>query len=242
MADNTEATLFTNLESLVVGKVVPLGAAYNPPNPHAEAAAMQANFNAALPLRSALQQKDAAEFLVRHARAELHEPIDTLCTDLINYCKAAGWSANDLNTLRALNRKLRGRPARQKEDDPATPDVNEAAGGISSAQTSYPSRTEHFANVVETLRAKGDFNPTETRFRLSTLDALVQSLRDANSNVSSAKSETDQARAALDAILYLNADNLVDAANSAKFYLKSSFSHVYESVKNMRFRKPARLS
>lgn len=241
MADNTEATLFTNLEFLV-GKVVSAGAAYMPPYPHSFALPMQTNLAAALPVRTTFQNQSSLERLKRHERAEMHKQLTGLCGDLIKYCKSGRWAKNDLDTLRSYSRLLKGRPAKEREDDPATPDIDESRQGRSSAQTSYPSRTEHFANFVETLRAKGDFDPSEERFKLSTLDALVAALRAANSEVSAAAIAKAQARAALDALLYTNADNLVDAANSAKYYLSSSFKEIYQSVKHMRFTKPRRLT
>jgi len=240
MADNTEATLFTNLEFLV-GQVVPLGVSFKPPNPHSFAAVMQANLLAALPLRTDFQQESSLETLKRHERAEMHKMLFALCGDLIKYCKSARWSESRVNTLISFSRRLKGRPAKAREDDPATPDIDESRQGHSTAQTSYPSRTEHFANFVETLRAKGDFDPSEERFKLATLDALVAALRAANTEISAAVVNKAQARAALDALLYTNPDNLVDAANSAKLYLSSSFKQVYQSVRRMRFEKPKRL-
>ena len=89
--------------------------------------------------------------------------------------------------------------------------------------------------------AKGDADPTEARFKMAVLDDMVAALRADNSSVSAAVTDTAQDRAALDALLYLNEANLVDAAISARFYLKSSHKEIFDSIKKMRFEKPTRL-
>jgi hypothetical protein len=245
-SEATEAKLFINIETLT-NEVATLGASYKPPNPIAKLEAMIANFTQALTLRDALQQKDADEEEKRNARESLHAPVARLMSDLVVYCESAGWDANDLAALKTFNREYRGRRAAPKKsgegenagEGGATPKKN-----ISSAQTSYAGKTEHFANFVAMLRANAaNFNPEEDRFKLSTLDALVAALRAANSDVSAAATETNQARAALDALLYTNAGNLVDAATSAKKYVGSAFRthQVNQNIKKLKFEKPKRL-
>lgn len=245
-SEATEAKLFTNTETLI-NELTTLGAAYKPPNQIAKLATMLTNMAMALTLRTALQQKIAFEEEKRNHRESLHEPVARLCSDIILYCESAGWDANDLANLKSLNREYRGRRA-----TPKAPDAGANAGNtdtppkknISSAQTSFAGKTEHFANFVETLRTNAaNFNPEEDKFKLTTLDALVAALRAANSDVSAAEADTNQARAALDAVLYTNPDNLVDAANSAKKYVGSAFRthQVNHNIKNLRFEKPKRL-
>jgi hypothetical protein len=245
-SEATEAKFFTNIETLT-NEIATLGAGYKPPNPIAKLAAMQANLAQAMTLRDAFLQKTAAEEEKRNSRESLHAPVATLCTDIILYCEAAGWDENDLANLRTLNREYRGRRAVPKAsgegenvgEGGATPKKN-----ISSAQTSYAGKTEHFASFVETLRTNAaNYNPEEDRFKLSTLDALVAALRQANSDVSAAEADTNQARTALDAVLYTNPDNLADAANSAKKYVGSAFRthQVNHNIRNLKFEKPKRL-
>ncbi len=241
-SETTEAKFFTNAEFLVA-QIATLGGDYKPPNPHAALAVLQANLAAALPLRTAFQQKSSIEEETRNSRETLHQPTSKLMTDLIKYCDSAGWDKNDLDNLRSFSREYKGRRAVPKQ--PADPN-NPNGGGqtISSAQTSYAGKTEHFANFVETLRANAvNFNPSETKFLLTTLDATLAAKRQANTDVTNATAETDTARTALDAPLYTTADNLCDGLNSAIKYLGSAFRdhQVYHNVKKLKFKKPKRL-
>ncbi len=241
--EKTESKLILNLETLI-NEVTTFGAVYKPPNPHSEIEAMSPNLTAAKTKRIALQQKEAAESGVRHDREDLHKPIGKLCTDFIKYCDSAGWDENDLETLRSFSREYRGGRAEPlREDDPVTPDVDESKKNISTAQTSYASKTEHFANLVESARAKAGFDPPEEKFKFTTLDATIAAMRDANSAVSAAETATGVLRAELDGLLYTNPDNLVDAANSSKKYVGSVFgdSQIYQNIKDLDFEKPRRL-
>lgn len=240
--EETEAKLFTNLETLT-NEIGTLGAAYKPPNEIAKLAAMLANLAQALTLRTAFQQKSAAEESLRNSREDLHKAIPALLTDLVKYCDSAGWDKNDLDNLKSFCREYKGRRAAPKAGLTGE-DGAPAKKNISSAHTSYASKTEHFANAVETLRTNAaKFKPEEDKFKLSTLDATVAAMRQANSDVSAAETATNQARAALDALLYTNPDNLVDAAVSSKKYVGAAFRthQVNQNIKNLKFRKPDRI-
>ncbi len=242
MADQTEAKLLTDLQ-FFVNQISTLGAAFAPPNGFAMPAAIQAKIDAATPVVPQFEQKSAIESAKRHDRADMYNALSPLCTDIINYCKSAGWAKNDLDRLKSFSRELKGRPAKGREDDPATPGIDESKAGSSPAQTSYPSRAEHFANYVETLRVDAGYTPTEKHFQLATLDGTTAALRQINTDVAQVATDTDSARTALDAPLYTDADNAVDAANSAKTYLAAAFkdSQVYNNVKRLKFKKPSRL-
>ncbi len=236
----TESKLFDRF-GILKNEVGTLGAAYKPPNPFAAFAPLTANIAQALTLRTAFQQKDAEEEEKRNMREDLYAPLPTLCSELATYCESANWAANDVANLRSFIREMRGKKAK-----PAKPlgEGETPPKSISSAQTSYVSRAEHFANFVETLRAnQANFTPDEEKFKLPTLDAFLTALRDANSTVAAAETATSQARAALDAVLYTSPANLVDAAKSAKKYVGAVFktTQVYQNIKGFSFEKPRRL-
>jgi hypothetical protein len=242
----TEAKLFQNLETLI-NRVGTLGAAYQPPNPSAELATMQANLTGALALRTTLQQKEAVEEEKRNEREDLFEPVAGLCGDIAKYCESAGWDANDVANLRAFTREMRGKSAKPKKPAASPPGAGETPptppNTISSAQTSFASRAEHFSNFLETVRANAArYQPKETKFKLATLDARLAAMRDSNSAVNTAETDTNQARSAFDETLYTGGGNLVDAAKSAKKYLGALFKthQVYQDVKNLTFTKPKR--
>jgi len=243
MSEQTEAKLFTNLENLVNG-VTTLGAEYMPPNPNAATAALTANLNAAKSLRADFQAKSAVEETTRNGREMLFKPISTLMSAIINYGKASGWETNELDTMRSLVRQVTGKRAAPKAaDNPLTP-LDETSNNISAAQTSYANKADGFAQFVETVRTKSGYKPDEDQFKLITLDTQVAALNAANAGVSVADAATRQSRTALDAVLYTGAANFVDAGNASKNYLKAAFPKhpVYQSLKNIRFRKPARLT
>lgn len=242
MSEDTEAKLFANLEMLVDG-VTTLGADYSPPNPNAAAAALTANLAAAKALRADVQARAAVEEAARNQREMLFKPVPTLMSQIINYGKAAGWEANELEVLRGQVRQVTGKRAVPKAaDNPATP-VNESGKNVSAAQTSYANRADSFAQFVEAVRTQAGYKPSEEQFKLATLDAQTAALKAANSAVSAADAATRQTRTDLDAVLYTAAANLVDAGKASKNYLRAAFPKhpVYQNLAGVRFRKPDRV-
>jgi hypothetical protein len=236
----TESTLINRLETLK-NEVGTLGAAYKPPNAFAAVAALETNLAEAKTLRAVLLQKDAEEEEKRNRREELFAPLASLCGELATYCESALWSANDVANLRALVREMRGKRA-QAVKPPV--EGEPPPKSISTAQTSFVSRADHFAQFIEILRAHADnFKPEEDKYKLTTLEAFLNELRDANSAVAAAETASSQARTALDAALYTSPANLVDAAKSEKKYAGSAFktTQVNQNIKGLKFEKPRRL-
>ncbi len=241
MADNTESTFITNFETSVTN-IGTLGAAYKPPNPIAVFAAIQTLLAQILTARTALREKETQEETVRNSREDLYKTVAPLASELVNYCKALGIDANDLANLQSFVREIRGRPANPV---PKTEPGVTAPKRISAAQTSFVSIAEHFANLVEGVRVITNFAPEEEKFKLTTLDALVAALRQANSAVINAEAETSTARQTLDELLYTGDACALKAINAAKPYIRAIFgaeNPVYQTIVKLTFRKPSRLS
>lgn len=240
MADNTEAKFILNYETYIA-ETAKLGAAYVPPNPIAQLAAMQANHANILILKQAHQQKEAVEEDKRNTREDLYKLLAPRCSSVINYCKAIGADANDLANLQSFLREIRGKRA-----VPIQPPAPGAAppNTVSAAQTSYANREDFFRQFVEKLRTITSFNPTEEPLKTATLDDYLASLGTANSDVINAEADTNTARAALDAALYTGAASALNAVRASKPYILTVFgaNHpVYKAIVGLKFNLPKRL-
>lgn len=239
--DNTESKYITNFETSVT-QIGTLGAAYKPPQTIAELLSLQTLLANILTARTAFQQKEAVEEDKRNAREMLYKRVAPYASELVNYCKSLGIDPNELKNLYSFTREIQGRPATPKPQ-PVEGEA-EPPKTISSAQTSYASVAEHFANLVEAVRTLENFNPTEDKFKLSTLDAFVESLRQANTEVINADAETATARLALDELLYTGSNSVIKSMNAAKPYIRAVFgadNAVYKTITKFRFNLPKRL-
>ena len=242
MADKTEDMFIANFATSIT-QINTLGGEYKPPNPFAELAGMQTHHAAILAARTASDEKDSAEEAARNARENLYKQVAPLASELVNYCKSLGLDANVFANLQTFVRDLRGRRAK--------PVAKPAAGAtapppktISAAQTSYVETAEHFANLVEAARVLPDFKPEEDKFKLTTLDAFVAALRQANTDVANADAAAGVARHTLDELLYTGADSVINRLKSAKAYIAAVFKAkhpVYQTITKFRFDQPKRL-
>lgn len=242
MADKTEDTFIANFATSIT-QINTLGGDYKPPNPLAEVAGMQAHHAAILTARTDSDEKDSAEEADRNARENLYKRAAPLASELVNYCKSLGLEENVFANLQTFVRDLRGRRAAPV----AKPAANATAPPpktISAAQTSYVETAEHFANLVEAVRILPGFKPEEDKFKLTTLDAFVAALRQANTAVANAAAAAATARRTLDELLYTGADSVINRLKSAKAYIAAVFkaSHpVYKTITKFRFDQPKRL-
>lgn len=240
MADNTEAKFILNYES-AVAEIGKLGAGYKPPNPIAEIVTMQGNLSQILTLKQTLDQKKAVEEDKRNAREDLYKTVAPRCSSVINYCKSMGVDANDLANLQFFVRELRG--VRAKKIPPVVPGAA-PTNNVSAAQTSYANQQDWFAQFVEKVRVLPNFSPQENHLTLTTLEGLRDSLQTANSEVITSESETNQARTALDELLYTGAGSVINSMKSAKPYIRAVFgatNPVYQAITKFRFNLPKRL-
>ena len=240
MADNTEAKFILNFETSVV-QIGTLGAGYVPPNPIAGLAVLQTNLTQILAAKETLDQKEAVEEDKRNAREDLFKTLAPRCSSVVNYCESMGIDENDLENLRYFLRELRG--VRAKPVTPSEPGATPVKT-ISAAQTSFANQQDWFAQFVEKVRVVSGYHPPEDGLKLSDLEALRDDAQRANTDVITAESETAQARAALDELLYTGAGCVINAMKSAKKYILSVFgaNHpVYQTITKFRFNLPKRL-
>lgn len=237
--DNTESAFINNFGTSVVQIGTLVG--YKPPNPIASLPNLQALLTQVLAARDVFRQKEETEEAARNAREELFRRAAPYASELINYCKSMGLDENALDNLYSFTREMRGGRA---EEVPETPPGATPPKTISVAQTSYASVAEHFAGLVEAVRTIPNFSSDADKFKLTTLDAFVASLRQANTSVADADAETSTARRTLDELLYTGDACVIKSMNSAKPYIASIFGSdhpVYQTIVKFKFNKPKRL-
>ena len=229
---------FQDLQSFCTG----YGAAYNPTKPtitlaalttkHTEALAAQASLNSSQPtLTNAVNQREI-----------IFTPLEKLATRLQSAVAASDVSAQFINDVKTLTRKLQGRRATPKKtpipDNPATPQ-NESSKSISASQLSYDSLVENFSKLIELLSAQPAYKPNETELTTAELTNLLNSMKAANTAVVDATTVVSNARISRNNVLYNETTGMLKVAETVKLYVKSVFtasSPQYKQVSKIKFR------
>lgn len=242
MSENTETRMLLRYNELM-GAVVPMGAAYNPPNQFAAVAHMQSQATLGQSALDALDERESEEEAERNARQLLYSDVERKASDVFQWCRAAGWSEADLADLQSKVREMRGAPSQPKpKDDPDTPDTDESETGGSSSQTSYASLEGHWSEMVAQLTEKG-YASTESGLKLSELTAKRDAMRAANIAIADREGATAAARQTRDEVFYTDAGSIVNSARFSKTYLGGLHedSQAWQTVKGFEFRVPPRL-
>jgi hypothetical protein len=241
MSENTESQMLQRYNTLI-GVITPLGAAYAPPSPVAALAAMIAKAAAAQVAIDALDERESEEDVARDARQAIYEPLAALASNIYQYCKALGWSENQLDGLQSKIRELRGDRAQPKPaDDPNTPEDESKTGG-SSSQTAFASREGTWSEIVSYLEENG-YVSNEAGMKMDDLSDLRDQMRDANQAVATASGAAGAARQTRDEVFYTGAGSNVESAVLSKNYLRAIHedTQAWATAKNLEFSLPRRL-
>ncbi|MBS1794581.1 MAG: hypothetical protein JSS81_12040 [Acidobacteria bacterium] len=244
MSEKTESKLIYNME-LLTARVAELGAAYTPPNPIAELSNLQHLLAAVKAKREAWQAAEAQEETGRNTREDLLRGLLPFFGETIVYGRSLRLDKNDLEALTSVNRVIQGRPAPSSgKRMPETGETEPPARKRSVARTSFASRADKASEFLELLRANPAYRPTDDKFSLATIETNVGALHNSNTEVGRLEASTQNLRTELDDLLYLAEECLINAAESARFYIKSRFTTrhpIWQQIKKLRFDKPNRL-
>jgi len=191
--------------------------------------------------RVALDQSEAGRVAYNNAlnaRMPLYKSLQPRCTQVVNALAPCGVADEVVKDAQGILRKLRGKRAPGKRSEPATGGEQPIGGTHSVSQQSYVQQAEHLAKLIELLLAKPLYKPNEAHLKTSSLQALLQDLRTANTEVAQAYVAWSNARLKRDVVLYQQDTGLVPVALEVKQYIKSVFgaaSPQYKQVQGLQF-------
>lgn len=236
--ERTEAKFFEDAERVSV-QVDALGDEYNPPSEIAKAVKLKAKYTETLAARTAHQAKVAAEESKRNNRENLYKTMNGDVTKLLNYAKAAGVPANEIEALKAISRDIKGQRAEAVKPNAS----GESGKNISVANLSFVTRDDNFSRFIEQYDALA-IPTTEDMYKASTYRAKLAERRQANTDVIEAESDSNASGELLDRLAYTDADSLTNSCILAKAYILSKYGKAgqpYKNIAKTRFVLPKRL-
>jgi hypothetical protein len=180
------------------------------------------------------------------ARESAFAPLGKLITRVNSAIKATDTTENVDESVKTLVRKLQGTRASAKisdEEKTALEAEGKEVNQISASQMGYDNRLENFYKLIMLLKSIPQYNPNEVEFKIATLTALYEDLKQKNTAVVDATTPLSNARIARNDAMYKSLTGLVDCAYDAKVYIKSLFgpsSAQYKQVSKLEFKSLAK--
>lgn len=164
-----------------------------------------------------------------------------LCTRIISALESCGAHPLTIDDARSRQRKLWGK---LKDRMPVPSGQAAPAENTRRARGSdYASQAEHFAKLVETILAEGNYQLQEAELSKAGLQQKLAMVRAANEKVYAAAITLGLARKKRNEVLYGGEGNVFSTARAAKKYVKAAFgkdSPQYREIVKLRFTKPIR--
>jgi hypothetical protein len=160
----------------------------------------------------------------RDNRKSLFENLATTGTQLVSTLQLSKATAGTVDEARNLVKKIRGLRL-GKESTAATPTPGEQiAREISTAQTTYDSRLDHFRKLVTMARNLGsNYTASTDAMQLRALETQLTKMEDANSAVAAAATAFTSALIARDRLLYHEQTGLVARMNGIRTWFIATF-------------------
>jgi hypothetical protein len=115
---------------------------------------------------------------------------------------------------------------------------------ISVSQLSYDSMIDHYSRLIDLLASVVAYTPNENELKIVGLNALLASMKAANTAHITATTNVNNARINRNVLLYKKGTGLLDVAQECKDYVKSLFGSKdpkYKQVSAIQFKRLVKL-
>lgn len=175
-------------------------------------------------------------------------PLDKLSTQLLGALQSTNASAQTINDMVSLVRKLRGDGKLTKGDAGITedqvqviPDPTPAPEEVikkSNSQRSFDNKLQHLAKIILLLQSVPSYAPNEVPFQIASLQALLANLNLLNNAANVSYANLTAARISRNLMFYAADTGMLDRIRKAKAYLKSIYgvnSQQFAAAKDIKF-------
>lgn len=227
---------------LLIAIIVQLGSRFNPSNPLLLVANLQTLFTNAYAKQELVNSLIAPYAYAVDTRELIFAPLNKKITKLLKAFKASqGVNKAHVEDFMSISRKIKGSRKNAIDTPPINPsDTNAAQNHHSVSQLSYDQRINNFDILIGFLINAVGYEPNETEYKITTLQADKTNMINATINVATTFIPLNSARSERNTIMYLGDDNLVDTFNKAKDYLFTILdknSAEYKQVARIKLKK-----
>ncbi|HLP11167.1 MAG TPA: hypothetical protein VK177_04485 [Flavobacteriales bacterium] len=219
------------------------GATYNPVNVNIKIPALNSKYTACVNAILAVKVAKTAFDNSTNSRELVFASLKKLSTRVVNALEATTAAKVTVDDAKTVNRKIQGKRASKVPEEPSDGGGTGAEAPvktISVSQQSYDSLIDHFIKLIQIVSTEPLYLPNETDLKVVTLNALLVSLKAANTSVIGTTTSYSNSRITRDSALYDVTTGMVDLAFEVKAYVKSLYgagSMQYKQVSGLKFTK-----
>lgn len=241
MVKNLESGFALNVANFetLIGYCQKMGTVYNPSNPNITLTALKAQLTQLKTSIDGLNSSRDKYNIATANREQAFAALPKLITRIYSSAKASGADETNINDLKPLIRKLRGKRASVKvtSDQPNTAEEPKRTNSVS--QLSFENRLQNFETLLHFVSGIEIYNPNEEDLKITSLQALLTNLRNLNSEAKEASIEVENARILRNIILKDPETGVIATSKDVKNYVMSLYgfdSNQYNQVKSLQFR------
>ena len=166
--------------------------------------------------------------------------VKQLFTKIVNAFSVTEASAQSIESVKALNKKIQGTRTQKKTNTTASSESGSTPDSktISTSQQSYDNVVEHLSKIISILSNEPSYKPNETDLQVNSLTELLKTMQDSNKSINIAYAEVSNARIARNELFYDSNTSLYNTAMEVKKYIKSVFgaaSPQFKQVSGIKF-------
>ena len=173
------------------------------------------------------------------------DKLDSMAAQAVALLDSRGAKAETVEDARSYVRKLHGASRKKRSaDDPATPDTDESAKGISVSQQSNAAKISTFYELIDFLEAQPEYaGVTNAGFKIADLRTFADALQSKHQLSITAATTLAADRNARNDYFYDSADSVLNTAKRYKKLVYGEYgakSPEYQLVNHIPFQKPSR--
>lgn len=213
---------------------------YNPPRDELKIPALTTQLQNVDAVMQEVKNSNTAHINAINQRKIVFKDFRPIISRAFKFLKACGVAKETISSVRTVYNLVMGRRATPKKEVPADAAATEVPRSASVSKQSHTNKVDHFVKMLTILRTEPKYVPNEEDLKIENLEIVLQKMRDANNNVSIARTNVQTARTLRKEALNADLTGLVDVANDIKQYVGSVFgtsSDQYKRVKKLIFKK-----
>jgi hypothetical protein len=241
MSSKSETGHAVNISNLkiLIDRLTAFGTAYAPSNLAISIASLTVDYDAVKILQANyLAGFDGAKAPINN-REILFSTLNDLVTSTFNYLQSTEANVELIKDVKGVADSIRGFNLNRRTLPDGTPDLDH----ISNSHRGFIQRAEHFEQLILIYQGEPLYDPTETEWKISTLEAYRDDLKNANEDLEEILAPVFKLRLLRDHKLYDDGTGILDKIKLVKKYVRGKFKFgtpETRSIITIKFTKPSK--
>ena len=240
MASTSETGHAKNVANFkaIITVVKSFGAQYQPSSKNLQVEVLELQAESA---EKTLNKLKEAETLNKQANATLQmhfKSLNTFSSRLMGLLISSEPKASSIEEARSIQKRITGGNTKKKKEEVVAKSSNDAKIKRSQSRQSYDSRLDDFAKLITVLQNIPEYNPNEEELKITTLQNMVQIMKQAIEDNDSRDLMRNQAMNERNVVLYSADTGLTDTVFKIKAYVKAKFGGIksvqYKSISKIK--------